>query len=155
MTKPHLSTIILSVLLVLAGISLASPAQANSQDVVPEAELVKAMERVPGGDVIDSHTAYWPDLQMTMTVPDERLRDAIGTCPHGSVCAFSGPTLSGTRLAWTTCGTHSTAALGAVGSIANAKTSGTLQARYGTTVMATASAQSWNNVTGTVNNVHC
>lgn len=143
----------------IAGILVAAAsillAPAASADATAEPQIVEAVKRVPGGIVINSHTAHWPEYAMTLTVPDERLRDAIGACPHGSVCAFSGSSLSGSRLAWTTCGTHSTGALVSVRSIANARISGTLQARYGTTVRATASAQSWNNVTGSVDNVHC
>lgn len=131
-----------------------APLAAHADTLSPQ--IAAALQSVPGGEVVNDHTAYWPDLTMTLTVPDTRLRDAVGSCPNGSVCAFGGPTLTGSRLSWTTCGTFSTAALGApVQSIADARSTGSLQARNGTTVVATATAQSWAGVTGTTDNVHC
>lgn len=130
----------------------APPAMAESI----EPDVAYALAVVPGGEVIDTRTAYWPDLGMTLTVPDSRLRDAIGSCPNGSVCAYKGAGLTGTRLSWTTCTVHSTTALNASPqSIADARSTGYLQARYGTTVVATAIAQSWDNVASTSTNVRC
>lgn len=141
-------------LLTLALLLVAGPIAAHADTLDPQ--VAAALQTVPGGEVLDSHTAYWPDLGMTMTVPDPRLRDAVGICPNGSVCAFSGASLGGTKLSWTTCGTFSTAALKApVRSIADARSTGSLQARSGTTVVATAIAQSWASVTGTSDNVNC
>lgn len=151
----RIAAIALGILLMASGMSFPVAARADGSATAPVFEIMRALERVPGGVVMNERTAYWPEFSMTMTVPDERLRDSIGSCPHGSICAFSGVNLGGSRLAWTTCATHSTTALGAVASIANARTSGKLQARYGTTVRATAAAQSWASVTGSVDNVRC
>jgi len=131
-----------------------TPIAAHADALDPQ--ITAALQAVPGGEALDDHTAYWPDLSMTLTVPDTRLRAAVGTCPNGSVCAFGGVSLTGSRLSWTTCGTFSTTALGVpVRSIADARSTGSLQARNGTTVVATAIAQSWASVTGTSDNVKC
>jgi len=135
---------------------------ASASDAAIDPQIAYALDAVPGGELVDGHTAYWPDQGMTLTVPDATARSAsaasaIGSCPHGSVCAFSAYNLSGTRLAWTSCAVHSTTALGSpVRSIADARSTGYLQARNGTTVLATAIAQSWDNVTSTsTTNVRC
>lgn len=152
MKRPHVVGVgagILALLVVGAG---ASPAAADAIDP----QIAYALEAVPGGEVVDSHTAYWPDLEMTLTIPEEFSRSAIGSCPNGSVCAYKGNSLTGAMLSWTTCTVHSTAALGMPPkSIADARSTGYLQARDGTTVVATAYAQSWNSVSAASTNVRC
>jgi hypothetical protein len=141
-------------LITAALLITATPAAAHADTVDPQ--ITAAVASVPGGQIVDDHTAYWPSLTMTLTVPDPRLRDAVGSCANGSVCAYSGAALTGSKLSWTTCSTFSTTALGApVRSIADARSTGNLQARNGTTVAATASAQSWASVAGTTDNVKC
>ncbi len=148
--KILLAVAALGVAVVTAG--AASPAAGSSVDL----RVLEAVQNVPGGVIVDAHTATWPDLSMTLTVPDALPQSSIGTCPNGSVCVFSGTSLTGARLSWTSCGTFSTAALGsAVRSLADARSTGHADARDGTTVLATAYAQSWNNVSGTADNVAC
>lgn len=133
-----------------------APAAAHADTIDPR--IAQALETVAGGEALDSHTAYWPEQHMTLTVDDDDIVpfSAVGSCPDGSICAYAGLALTGARLSWTTCGTHSTSALGApVRSIADARSTGMLQARNGTTVVATAYAQSWAGVTGTSDNVKC
>ncbi|MEZ3162127.1 hypothetical protein AB1K54_16555 [Microbacterium sp. BWT-B31] len=92
-----------------AAILLAAmPTTAHADELDPQ--IAAALQAVPGGEALNSTTAYWPDLAMTLKVPDPRLRESIGNCPNGSVCAFTGDSLTGSRLAWTTCGTFSTTA---------------------------------------------
>lgn len=117
-----------------------------------------ALEQVPGGIVVGEREAYWPELDMTLEVQAVAAR-AVGTCATGSVCAYSAANRGGTKLQWGSCGTHSTAAIATVGSIANARSSGTLNARQGTTVRASASSGSSTNVpaayTSSITNVQC
>lgn len=127
---------------------------ADGDHVAPE--VAYALEVEPGGVVVDYWNAIWPEQHMTLTVPRDIGRAAVGSCANGRVCAFNGQRLSGAYLSWTSCGSHSTAALsGSVRSIANARSSGTLRARNGTTVIASATANSWMNVYGTTTNVYC
>lgn len=125
-------------------------------DLHPHVEY--ALEQVPGGIVLGERTAYWPELDMTLEVQSEDAR-AVGTCATGSVCAYSASNGGGTKLQWGSCGTHYTTAIATVGSIANARSSGTLNAREGTTVRASASAGSSSNVpfayTSSITNVRC
>lgn len=141
-------------LTVLALFGGSNPASAAEREVAPE--VAYALEVEPGGIVVDYWHATWPKLDMTLTVPSEVTRAAIGNCASGRVCAFNGYGASGAYLSWGSCGSHSTAALsGSVRSIANARSSGTLRARNGTTVVASAAAGSSANVYGTTTNIYC
>ncbi len=132
----------------------ASAASADTGEVAPE--VAYALKVEPGGVSVDYWNAVWPKLDMTLTVPSTVSRAAVGKCASGRVCAFNGYGASGTYLSWGSCGSHSTSALsGSVRSIANARSSGTLKARNGTTVLATAGAGSSANVYGSTTNVYC
>jgi Peptidase inhibitor family I36 len=153
MTTRTLRLITLTLVLLTGSLLAAGPATA---DDTPDPRITAALAEHSGGEVIDAHTAYWPDEHMTLHVDNPLLRVAVGNCPNGSICAFSGTNIGGSRISWTTCGTYNTSTLGApVKSIADARSTGSLQARSGTTVLATAIAQSWDNVTGTTDNVRC
>lgn len=135
----------------------AAPATATAvEDVDPQ--VAYALQVEPGGIAVDYWHAVWPDLDMTLTVQQEQLfvAAAVGSCASGRVCAFNGYGATGSFLSWSTCGSHPTSALsGSVRSIANARSSGTLQARNGTTVVATAGPGSSTNVYSTVTNIYC
>ncbi|WP_295791901.1 peptidase inhibitor family I36 protein [uncultured Microbacterium sp.] len=116
-------------------------------------DIAAALDEIPGGVVIDSHHAHWPDLGMSIDVPDEHDR-AVGSCATGNVCAYSGSGLSGTRVSWSTCGTYAPGIT--VRSIANARSAGYAQARSSSgSVLATAIAGSSANVSGAVADVRC
>lgn len=146
-------------LTLLAAVALtatifAAPA-ANASEITPDHQIEYALKQVPGGYATSDHTAYWPKTGMEMTSSLAILPFAVGSCATGSICAYSGYSLTGSKLSWTSCSTFSTAALPSVGSIANARSSGTLRARNGTTVVATAGAGGQANVWSAVTNVQC
>lgn len=131
-----------------------------SDDTTPtdlHPDIAYALQEVPGGIVIDAHHAEWPELGMVIEVPEHgEHHRAVGSCATGAICAFSGSNLTGARLSWSSCGTHSTSGLSSVGSIANARSSGYLQARTSSGgVQATAIAGSWSNASGAITNVRC
>lgn len=134
-----LVSVLISSLLVLGGGGLPASAPADAR---LHPDVRHALERVPGGVVVHGGMAVWPELDMTLEVSWPW---AVGSCATDAVCAYSGANRGGTKLQWNSCGTHSTAALSEVRSIANAR-SGTLDARDGTTVRASASAGSSANV---------
>lgn len=121
----------------VAGL-LLTPAAAHAIEPV-NPDVAYALATVPGGVLMDPNSAQWPSLGMRIDALPTAGR-AIGSCATGSICAYSSAGLSGTRLSWTTCGSKSTAALTQVGSIANARTSGTMTARAGSTARASATA---------------
>lgn len=149
------------VALVIGALALSSgPATAESDAVAPE--VAYALQAQPGGVAIDYWHAEWPGIGMTLTVPSSSPSPsfsalaAVGACASGRVCAFNGYGATGTFLSWSTCGSHSTTALsGSVRSIGNARSSGTLHARNGTSVVASAAPGKSANVYATVTNIYC
>lgn len=147
------------------GAAPAATADTGEAEVAPA--VAEALAAVPGGVVIDYWTAEWPSQDMRLELrPAGANGDAaaarsvgtaaVGQCATGRICAFSGYGATGASLSWGSCGTYSTSALGApVRSIANARSSGTLYARNGTTVVASAAAGTMKNVYATVTNVRC
>lgn len=128
---------------------------ATAADVqVPRDDVAAVMDAVPGGVLIDADHAIWPRTGMELTSAEAAGVFAVGSCQTGRVCAFSGANRSGSKLSWSTCGTFTISAF-TVRSIADARSTGYLQARNGTTVVATANAGASANVFGTVTNVRC
>lgn len=125
--------------LIVGGTTAAQAAE--EPDVHPDVAF--ALAAVPGGVVVDWHTAVWPETGMLIEVPGGF---SVGSCATGAICAYSSAGIAGTKLSWTTCGTKSTAALSTVGSIANARSSGTLRALEGATSRASAAAGTYANV---------
>jgi len=115
-------------------------------------DVAYALIMVPGGTATSAEHAVWPD---GMEIQSPSAMKAVANCPTSRVCAFSNTATSGSMLSWSTCGVHSTAALLQVKSIANARAGGVLQARNGTSVIGSALAGTWTNVTGTVTDVRC
>ncbi len=137
----------------------AAPTPAARADVaLVHPEVAYALLAEPGGVATSWSTAEWPALDMTLTVSGVGAR-SVGSCATGAVCAYSQASQGGTKLEWTSCGSKSTAALATVGSSANARSSGTLQARQGTTVRASATAGNAANVPiayrSLITNVYC
>lgn len=136
----------------LSTLALSAPAFAEDPQ---RPEIQYALDAVPGGVVVDSSHVVWPDLGMELTVASPTAR-AVGGCATGYHCAFSGTAMTGSKLSWSTCGVHTTSALPAVRSIANARSSGSTQARTSSgSVLATATAGFWVNVSGSAQNVRC
>ncbi|GGM35547.1 hypothetical protein [Microbacterium saperdae] len=136
------------------AMGIATPAQASEEPAL-HPDVQYAIDAVPGGTVVDEHTVVWPDLGMELSVPSPDAR-AVGSCATGSYCAYAGANRGGTKLSWTSCTTVSTAALSTVGSIANARSSGTVQARNAAgTVLGSAGAGASVNVSGGTTNLRC
>ena len=142
------------VTLVFSLVSVTGAAAASRSDDL-DPRIVYALKAEPGGVVIGEHQVYWPHLEMTLTLPEYGPRGLSTQCPVGTICAFLLTNEGGTRLTWGACGTYPTTALPTVGSVASARPTGSVQARNGTTVVATASAGNFVNVFAATNNVRC
>lgn len=119
-----------------------------------EPQIVEMLDAVPGGILIDSTHAVWPELDMEMTVQSGTAR-AVEGCSTGKICAFNAYFADGNFLSFGTCGIHSIPSVFSVKSVANARSSGTAPARNGTTVPKTISAGTFQNTSGTVTNIRC
>lgn len=136
-------------------LGLPQAASASTSEVVPEPRIAAVMAEVPGGIVLDENHAVWPELGMEMETPVEgESLFAVGGCSTGYVCVFDAANASGAKISWSTCGNPTVSSF-TVRSIANARSTGYAQARYGTTVRATANAGTYANLFSTVNNVRC
>jgi hypothetical protein len=110
----------LGVALALATTSLAL---ADSPPTVQE-QIDAALRAEPGGIQTGPNTARFDNGTAILTIPDLAAR-SVGSCTTGSFCAYSGTSLTGAKLTFTSCSVHSTAALtGGVHSIANATSLG-------------------------------
>ena len=153
----------LGICFVAVALVLAAPLASSAEEQAIHPDVAYALAAEPGGVVLGCGSAEWPDLGMRIDAAPPASGiigvQSVGTCATGSICAYASTGISGTKLSWTTCGSKSTAALAQVGSIANARSSGTLQARQGTTVRASASANASANVAvayqASITNVVC
>ncbi|MFK4760670.1 peptidase inhibitor family I36 protein [Microbacterium sp. ZW T5_45] len=145
-------------LLAAATLLLGAPSPVHADDSSPHPDVAYAMAAVPGGVMLDEDTVIWPALGMTLSAesPESAVSRTVGSCGTGLFCAYSGTDQSGTKLSFSACTTVSTAALSSVRSVANARSSGNVQARNSSgTVLATAAAGSAVNVGGTTVSLRC
>lgn len=152
------TTVLAAALLGLVIALGAAPANAAVSDDHEVDPLVAAMlDEVPGGVLLDATNAVWPELNMELSVPHGTGVSArsVGSCATGKICAYNASSLSGGVLSFSSCGVSAVPSTFSVKSVANARTSGSVQVRNGTTVLKTVNAGSWSNVTGTVTNLRC
>jgi hypothetical protein len=149
-----LAAIILGMVVTL-GATPAMAAESGDREVDPA--VAAMLEEVPGGIVVDATRAVWPELGMELQVTAKSSISArtVGGCATGKTCAFSLASLGGNILSFSSCSVNAVPASFVTRSAANARTSGYMQARNGSSVLATISAGNWSNVSGTVTNLRC
>ncbi|PRA79962.1 hypothetical protein [Microbacterium sp. MYb66] len=142
-------------LVIALGSAPANAAVLGDREVDPQ--VAAMLEEVPGGVIVDSTHAVWPELGMELTVATASgfSARAVQNCATARICAYSGYSLSGSALTFTACGVLAIPSSFSVKSAANARSTGYAQARNGTTVLGTVYAGSWSNLSGTVTNIRC
>lgn len=117
----------------------------------------QVLAEYPGGTQTGEGEISWNDGEIILTLTEGISSRAVGSCSTGSFCAYTGTALSGARLSFTNCtGTNSVAPLGSpVRSFANARSAGTVSAYNGSTAVASASAGTYKNTTGTITRLGC
>ncbi|MCW5953365.1 MAG: peptidase inhibitor family I36 protein [Propionibacteriaceae bacterium] len=103
---------------------------AHAEDSELQARVDAILAAHPGGVQTAPNEIEWDDGDVTLTLdmPGVATPFAVGSCATDRFCAYGSVNLSGTKLTFSTCdATHSTAALGTVRSMANARSSGTVQ----------------------------
>lgn len=146
---------LLTALLITAS-TLAVPTPVSADDGV-NSQIAYALEIEPGGVQTAWNQVTWPD-GTTLTVEPTTTTRAASTamCAAGKFCAFDRAGGAGTHLDFTTCpSTNSVAALPQVLSITNARSSGTVTGRKGSTVIVTVNPGATKNVTKTIDKVVC
>ena len=148
---------------VVGALTLA-PCTANAAEN-PVQDRIDAVIAEYGGEQTAANEVTWDDGAIILTVEAQSARSAqtvsaqtvVGTCPSGSYCAYSLANYLGSRLAFTTCTTgNSVSKLGsAVRSIANSRSSGTVSAYNGSSLVLSVSAGSGKNTTATITSLSC
>lgn len=144
----------MAALLLIGGTASASAAEPESD----EDQLIRAMlAEVPGGIVVDETHVVWPRLDMELIVRPHTAAFArtVGTCATGRICAYNALSLGGSALTFSACSTHTVPSSFSAKSLANARTSGYVEGRSGSTVVATVYAGSWANVPGGLTTIRC
>lgn len=145
----------IAALVMAAGGAVSASAAEAGHD---EAPLIAAMlEEVPGGILVDEAHVVWPELDMELIVLTDSaaLHRAVKNCATGRICAYDALSLGGNALTFGTCGDHTIPSPFPAKSLANARTSGYVQARSGSTVVSTVSAGAWKNVAGGFASLRC
>jgi hypothetical protein len=146
---------------VIAITSAAAPAVAadDSRRAAAASEVARILEQVPGAVQLDATTLVAGDV--TFTVDDGSNARDIASCPTGNYCAWRGSGYTGTRVDFVSCSASGTTSLltglgGPARSVANARLSGTVQLRDGTTTVATMTANSGDsNWTASIDRMVC
>lgn len=149
-------TAVLGLALIAASAPTAAAASTLREPVDPV--IVEMLEEVPGGVLVDADHAVLPELDMelrTASAANGIAARAVGSCATGRLCAYDDYNRTGRTLSWGTCGNIAIPSSFVTRSAANARTSGSMEVRSGTTVRATIAANSWANVYGSANNILC
>ncbi|OJX94656.1 MAG: hypothetical protein BGO96_00795 [Micrococcales bacterium 73-15] len=136
----------------------AGPAGAVARGTVQQ--LVDAVIAEHGGTQTAWNEVSWDGGATVLTLAPDAVGGitpfaAVGSCASGKYCAYSGSNLTGSKLTFSTCGSHSVTALPSVGSIANARSSGVVVALNGVIFVAAQDPGGWKNVSGTVKQIGC
>lgn len=112
---------------VCAGLSAAPVARADDSSMQARVDAVLAS--FPGGVQTGANTVEWDGGSVELTLAPEGLSPfAVGSCATGKYCVYNGVSLTGSKLFFSACNTtSSTSAIGTVRSMANARSSGTVQ----------------------------
>ncbi|WP_448261891.1 hypothetical protein [Microbacterium aurum] len=134
--------------MISAAVLFATPAtaaaEASNKDLA--AAVAAVLAENPGGREITPGVISWGDGAVVLTLEGAPIpKAAVGTCASGQYCAWRSTSYTGTKLAFTSCSasgsTSSLALLGGLArSTANARSSGTVQAVNGSTVVYSMSA---------------
>lgn len=150
-------TPIIALLAAGMALAIAAPTSANPPTMQDRIDYVIATH--PGGVQIDWNEVAWENGDVTLTLSTEETsasRAAVGSCASANYCIYSGSNMLGSRVTFSSCGPHRVNMLGApVRSIANARSSGSVQAKNGSTVVKTVSAGAYSNLTATTTTIGC
>lgn len=136
----------------------SAPVAAAAAEEPVDPQILELLEEVPGGVLIDGDHAVWPELDMEYSAATSAAgfsARAVGPCSTGRICAYTGYNLTGGTLSWGTCGNIAIPSSFITRSVANARTSGYLRVRNGSTILATVYANGSSNVYGSANNIIC
>lgn len=151
-------TSLLATAVITLSVCAAAPATAKTADSMDE-RVAAVMEENPGGTRIGWNEVTWEggDVVLTLSATTDAAAKAVGGCTSGRFCAYSLPGYLGNKLTFSTCtSNHSVSALGgAVRSIANSRSSGTVKAYNGSSLVLSVSAGTGTNTNATITKLGC
>ena len=141
----------------LIALAILAPTSAHATGDTLQDRVDQVLEDYPGGTQIGAGEISWNGGEIVLTLAGGVSLASVGSCATGSFCAYTGTSLSGTRISFTNCtGTNSVAPLGSpVRSFANARSAGTVGAFNGGTVVDSTPAGTYKNTTATITRLGC
>lgn len=141
----------------LTSLAILAPTAAHATSDPLQDRVEQVLQDYPGGTQTGAGEVSWNGGEIILTLTEGASRFAVGSCSTGSFCAYTGTYQSGARISFTNCtGTNSVAPLGSpVRSFANARSSGTVGAFNGGTVVDSAAAGTYKNTTATITRLGC
>lgn len=131
----------------------ASSAHADTPPTALQEQVESILAEHPGGVQTAPNTISWEEGAVVLTLATSGIAPlAVGNCSTNYYCAYTGTTLSGSKLSFSSCDTTVglSALPGIVRSIANARTSGYVQGQTsGGSTLTTVSYGGQNNSTPT------
>lgn len=153
-----LHTLRLGLIGTLATLALAvgtQPAMASPTDDLQQ--QVDSIIARYGGEQTAKNEITWDGGEAVLTLAPTGVQPlSVGSCATGSFCAYSSFSQGGSKLSFTSCtASNSTAPLGQVRSVANARSSGSVHAYNGSTSVLTVAAGSYANTGATITRLGC
>lgn len=141
----------------------ATPAAADTAPAqTPMQQRVSAaLAAEPGGEQTAWNEISWDNGAVVLTLASDTaiasVAAQVGTCTSGNFCAYSSANYGGNKLTFSTCTSGlSVAGLGGpVRSIANSRSSGTVRAYNGGTVVLTVAPGTGKNTLATITSLSC
>ncbi len=115
------------------ALTLGTVSAAQADDVPPrplQAQIESILAEHPGGVQTASNTISWDRGAVILTLASSGISSmSVGNCATNYYCAYTGTTLTGSKLSFSSCNTTVglSALPGAVRSIANARSGGYVQ----------------------------
>ena len=123
-------------------VGLSVPAAHAAPDNPLQERIDAVLKAFPGGTQVGDDSVSWQkgDILLTLEGGSSSSARSIGTCLTGTYCAWSGLSYTGSKLTFAACSaggiSNSLAPLATnARSLANARSSGTVKARNGSTVV--------------------
>jgi hypothetical protein len=122
------------------ALTLCAPVAANAAEAPLQERIDAVLKEFPGGTQVGDDSVSWQRGDILLTLEGGSSARAVGSCLTGKYCAWSGTGYSGSKLTFSACSSggiaNSLAPLGGLArSLANARTSGTVHAKNGSTVV--------------------
>lgn len=155
---PLHATRIIATLTLAAALTIPPAQSATASESDVQARIDQVIADYPGGVQTAPNEVSWGDGQVILTVVDSDAPStrAVGSCATGAHCVYSGTSLTGSKLTFSTCTTQSVAPLGGpVKSIANARSSVSVRAYNDLGALGSVAANSWINTSWAMTKIGC